>query len=171
MELVDVVANNTKTKEIISFPINNIDTTWMNKSQKRFFEVLKINENKNKKYNEICTLAGFKSTGPWYKAIKDERFTTLLETIGVKVKLYNEHYPSHNEVEYIKNPTEREEYFKSDIWDMRKLFEEYPRHIKPAQFIVKFTKISNVYIRYEIKRYFMNMISSWYPATFHRVIK
>ena len=151
--------------------IDNIDTSWMTKAQKKFFDILKNNENKDKRYNEICELAGYKTCGPWYKSIKDERFTNLLESIEVTVRLSNEFYPSHNEVEYIKNPKEREEYLKNDIWDMRRLFEEYPRHMPPSTFIVEFTKISNVYIRYEIKRYFINMLSNWKPATFQRVIK
>ena len=88
MELANkVLVNNTKPKEVISFPIDNIDISWMTKPQKKFFEVLKNEENQNKKYKEICELAGYKSTTPWYKAIKDERFSDLLESIGVKVRL------------------------------------------------------------------------------------
>jgi hypothetical protein len=40
---------NINQKEIISFPINNIDTSWMTKTQKNFFEVLKVEENNSKK--------------------------------------------------------------------------------------------------------------------------
>lgn len=167
MELANKsLINNTTSTQIVNFPIDNIDTSWMTKSQKKFFEILKNEENKDKKYNEICELTGYKSTQPWYKAIKDERFTNLLESIGVNVKLYNEHYPSHNEVEYIKNPEEREEYLKSDIWDMRRLFKEYPRHFNPEKYIVDFTKIKNIGIRKIIKRYFFNMLSTWNPRTF-----
>lgn len=169
MELSNkVLINNIASKKIVNFPIDNIDTSWMTKSQKKFFEILKNDENKNKKYNEILELAGFKSYAPWYKAIKDERFTDLLESIGF---IYNKHYPSHNEVEYIKNPKEREEYLKGDIWDMRRLFEEYPRHINPQKFIVDFTKIKNIGIREIIKRYFLNMLSTWKPKTFSERIK
>ncbi|WP_434798780.1 tyrosine-type recombinase/integrase [Terrisporobacter vanillatitrophus] len=165
--LIDNIASN----KIISFSVDNIDTSWMTKSQKKFFEILKKDENKDKKYNEICELAGFKTSGPWYRAIKDEGFTDLLKNIGFNSRLYNEAYPSHNEIEYIKNPKEREEYIKSDIWDMRRLFEEYPRHNKPSHYIIKFTKINNIYIRYEIKRYFINMLSNWQPVTFYNNIK
>lgn len=166
-----VVIDNTISNKVVNFPIDNIDTSWMTEAQKKFFDILKKDENKDKRYNEICELAGYKSNGPWYKAIKDEKFTYLLERIGVKARLSNYDYPLHSEVEYIKNPKEREEYLKSDIWDIRRLFEEYPRHNVPSEFIIKFTKISNVHIRYEIKRYFINMLSNWQPTTFHRVIK
>lgn len=167
MELSNkVLINNTPLDKVINFPIDNIDTSWMTKSQKKFFDILKNEENKNKKYNEICELAGYKSYQPWYKAIKDEQFTNLLISIGVDVRLKNEFYPSHNDVEYIKNPKEREEYLKSDVWDMRRLFKEYPRHNNPFNFIVKFNKIENKAIRNIIKRYFVNMLSNWKPRTF-----
>lgn len=172
MELANkILIDNTISNKIANFPIDNIDTSWMTNTQKKFFEVLNNDENKDKKHIEICELAGYKSTTPWYKTIKDERFTDLLESIGVTVKLYNEHYPYHNEIEYIKNPKEREEYLKSDIWDMRRLFEEYPRHNSPYKFIVDFTKISNINLRKVIKRYFTNMLSNWNPLYFGYNIK
>lgn len=167
MELANEnLIDNTISNQIVNFPIDNIDTSWMTKSQEKFFEVLKNEENKDKKYNEICELAGYKSFVPWYIAIKDERFTNLLESIGVNVRLKNKNYPSHNEVEYIKNPKEREEYLKSDIWDMRRLFEEYPRHLNPQEFMVKFIKIPSESIRNIIKRYFKNMLGEWKALTF-----
>lgn len=172
MELANEnLMDNTISNQIVKFPIDNIDISWMTKSQKKFFEILKNEENRDKKYNEICELVGFKSYSPWYKAIKDERFADLLESIGINLRLKNEAYPSHNEVEYIKNPKEREEYLKSDIWDMRRLFEKYPRHINACMFTVKFTKISNVYIRREIKRYFISMLSNWESTTFEAKLK
>ncbi|MGL5151266.1 MAG: tyrosine-type recombinase/integrase [Clostridium sp.] len=172
MELADkILIDNTLSSEIINFPIDNIDTSWMTKSQKKFFEVLKNEENKNKKYNEICELAGFKSSSSWYKAIKDKRFADLLESIGGNTRLNNDNYPSHNDVEYIKNPKEREEYLKSDMWDMRRLFEEYPRHTNSFMFIINFTKIKNVSIRKVIKRYFKNMLSNWKALNFERVLR
>ena len=162
--------DNTTQKEIVNFPIDNIDTSWMTKSQKNFFQVLKNGKNNNKKYNEICELVGYKSTGPWYKAISDERFADLLEMIGVHIKLKNSNYPSHNNVEYIKTSKEKEDYLKNDVWDMRRLFEEYPRHVSPNEFIVDFNKIENYSLRKIIKRYFINMLANWKPATFQDVL-
>ena len=172
MELTDkVLLDNTISNKVVNFPIDNIDTSWMTKSQKKFFEIFKNKENINKKYNEICELAGYKSTAPWYKSIMDERFVNLLESIGVTVRLKNKDYPSHNEVEYIKNPKEREEYLQGDVWDMRRLFEKYARHLPPYQFIVDFTKIENISIRKIIKRYFVNMLSTWNPRNFEYVMR
>ena len=59
-------ANNSKslgTKATFSpFPITAIDTSWMTKTQKKFFEVLQQSENQDKKYDVLSKLAGFKSS-------------------------------------------------------------------------------------------------------------
>ncbi|MGR5988122.1 hypothetical protein ACT7CT_18760 [Bacillus sanguinis] len=136
------------------FPITAIDTSWMTKTQKKFFEVLQQSENQDKKYDVLSKLAGFKSSGPWYTAIKDEKFAELLENMGVQVKHYEDDYPPHHEVEYIKNPKEREEYLKEDVWDVRRLFKNYPKHLSPVQFIVKLTKLENIHLRPTVKKVF-----------------
>lgn len=158
--------NQLQMDKTIPFPIEKIDISWMTSAQKKFYEILSKDENKNLKYDVISELSGYKSTTTWYRAIKDERFVKLLELIGVQPKLRNDHYPSHDEVEYIKDPKEREEYLKNDVWDMRKLFEEYPRHTNPKRFIVNFSLIQNSDIRCQIKRYFKNHLSSWRAGSF-----
>lgn len=153
------------------FPVAAIDTSWMTKAQKKFFEILQQSENQDKKYNELCTLAGYKSISPWYTATKDERFAEFLENMGVQVRHYADDYPAHHEVEYIKNPKEREEYLKQDIWDMRRFFKDYAKHQSPIHFIVQFTWIENTYIRQSIKRYFVNMLGNWEATTFRSHLK
>lgn len=157
-------------KDIISFPIDNIDTSWMTSQQKKFFEVLKNEENRIKNFKETCVLAGYKISSQklWFKAIKDERYADLLTRMGVQVRTLNNNYPCHSDVEYIKNPNVREEYLKEDEWDIRKLFEKYPRHRNPADFILNFNKIQNCYIKKTVKRYFKNMLSNWDALTFNR---
>lgn len=160
---------NLKNKATVTpFPIDVVDTSWMTKAQKRFFEVLKKPENRDKKYDELYNLAGYKSVGPWYRTIKDDRFVQLLESMGVQVRRYEEDYPAHYEVEYIKNPKEREEYLTQDIWDMRSLFKDYPKHHSPFHYIVKFTMIENVHLRRIIKRFYIAMLGNWKPVTFSR---
>ncbi|MFR5115078.1 tyrosine-type recombinase/integrase [Turicibacter sanguinis] len=155
-----------KNENTIPFPIEKIDISWVTPAQKKFYAVLSKDENKGLKYEDISALAGYKTSGPWYRAIKDERFVKLLELIGVQPKLQNGHYPSHDEVEYIKNTKEREEYLKNDILDMRKLYQEYPRHLNAKSFIVDFSCIKNSNIRLQIKRYYKNMLSIWSSTTF-----
>ena len=48
MELSDIVVDDTKIKEIIPFPIDNIDTSWMTKAQKKIFDVVKNEYNRDK---------------------------------------------------------------------------------------------------------------------------
>lgn len=158
---------NIATKaNVAPFPIAAIDTSWMTKAQKKFFEILKKPENQDKKYDELTTLAGYQTPGPWYKAIKDKRFTELLENNGVQVRLYEDDYPAHYEVEYTKNPKEQEEYLKEDVWDIRRLLKDYPKHFNPSKYIVKFNTLENIHLRQTVKRYFVNMLGTWEPRTF-----
>lgn len=156
-----------QSDKTIPFPTEKMDTSWMTPTQKKFYEVLSKDENKGLKYIEISKLAGYKSLTPWYRAIKDERFVKKLELIGVQPKLQNDHYPSHDKVEYIKDPKEREEYLENDVWDMRKLYQEYPRHFNANYYIVDFSLIKNLNIRIQIKRYFKMMLSTWSPRSFN----
>lgn len=105
--------------------------SWMSKSQEKIFCVLKNKNNINLDVKDIVKLAGFKGTKAWYTAIKDERFSKLLTSLGVPLRRVNDPYPGHNEVKYIKNPKERHIYLEGDVWDMRKLFETYPLHSSP----------------------------------------
>ena len=167
-------ANNSKRLEtkatVTPLPVAAIDTSWMTKAQKKFFEILQQPENQDKKYDQLSTLAGYKTTYSWYKAIKDERFVELLENMGVQARLIEEDFPAHYEIEYIKNPKEREEYLKQDMWDMRRLFRNYPKHLKPNQYVVKFTNIENIHLRKIVKRFFVNMLATWEPKTFKNKI-
>lgn len=167
---IPLKTNNSKslgTKAIVSpFSIADIDTSWMTKAQKIYFELLKQPANHNKKFRELSNLAGYKGVSTWYKATKDERFVEILENMGVKVRHYEKDYPAHHEVEYIKNIKEREEYLKQEMWDTRRLFKDFPKHRSPVDFILKFTVIENIYLRKTIKRFFVNMLGIWEPKTF-----
>lgn len=158
--------NQLQADKTIPFPIGKMDISWMTSAQKKFYEVLSKEENKKLKYDDISALAGYKSFCPWYKSINDERFVKLLELMGVEAKSKNDHYPSHNEVKYIEDPKEREKHLNNDIWDMRKLFQEYPRHSCPGKYIVDFTLIKHHDIPRQIKRYYKNQLASWEPITF-----
>lgn len=154
----------TKAKEVITFPIDNIDTSWMTKSQKKLFEIVKVEENRTKKLTEITKLAGYKYVQIWHAAIKDIRFKNLMIDMGVIINNRKTNLKKNSEIEYIKSPSKRLEYLKNDIWDLRYLYEEYPRHRKPSSFIVDFSYIDNVSIKNIIKRYCNNIVAS-YKAT------
>lgn len=151
---------------VISFPDRNIDTSWMTKTQKRYYDVIILPENKGKDYRALSELAGFKDSKSWYYAIKDERFSQLLTDIGVQVRKVRKFTHSPEQVEYITNPQEREACLKNDIWDMRCLFQDYPRHYPKSFFLIDFNRIKNSSIREIIKRYFCDMLGNWKPRTF-----
>ncbi|MBZ9634879.1 hypothetical protein [Clostridium sp. FP1] len=157
---------NIESGQIINFPIDNTYTSWMTKSQKKLFEVLKNPEHRNKTYKEILFLAGYKGASTWHIAIKNVKFADLLENMGVKIRITSPNYLPHGEIEYIKNPKERETYLTQDIWDVRKLYNNYPRHKNPADYILNFAKIKNINIRNSIKKYFnYNQLSTMQPTT------
>ena len=35
-----VLIDNRTTKQIVNFPIDNLDTSWMTEAQKKFFDIL-----------------------------------------------------------------------------------------------------------------------------------
>lgn len=146
--------------------VENIDTSWMNLPQKKYYEVLRNPENHHKKRKEISALAGYKSDTSWYQIIKDVRFVRLLENMGVPIKLHHRDYQAHHEVEYIKNPNEQEKYLKQNVWDMRKISKTYPQHINPSLFTVRFTKIENIHFRELVKKFFVNMLGNWEALSF-----
>lgn len=153
-----------KDNAILSFPAENIDTSWMTTSQRNIFDVVSKQENKNKSHIEICKLAGYKTTTCWYAALRDERFKRLLESMDVKINQV-EKYADSSEVKYLKGE-DRAKYLLSDTWDLRALFPKYPRHHRPSKYIVNFSEIKNDNLRKEVKRYYTVMLSNWEPLTF-----
>jgi integrase len=129
--------------------------------QQRLLEVVQQPENRNKSGAEICRLAGYKHNSLWQRAIKDERFVTEMEALGVTIRRH--HLPSHLEVEPATNI---EEELTKDVWDIRRLKHDYPKHVAPTNYEVDFSWISNSVLRERIKQYFRLRLTRWkaYPA-------
>lgn len=148
-----------------------LEISWMTNAQEKYYYVLQDKNNINLELKQIVKLAGYASSDTWYKAIRDERFAKLVDSMGFPLKRKGDSHPSHNEVEFIKDPKERESYLKGDIWDVRKLFEIYPLHCKPYAFMVHFTKIINIHLKEIVKKYFRYMLANWKPGTFEDNIR
>lgn len=135
---------------------------WMTEPQKRFFEILQNSENRKLSPKKLAELANY-TEATFYVAARDPRYEKILSGMGIHIS-----HPglSHYEVDFIKDPVERECYIQNDLWDMRKLTKEYPRHNEPSKFIVNFCKIKNNSIRKIIKRFFTEMLAFWEPLTF-----
>jgi integrase len=135
--------------------------TW----QQRLLEVVQHPENRNKSGAEICRLAGYKDHGIWQRAVKDERFVTILEALGVTIRRH--HLPSHLDVEPATNI---EEELAKDVWDIRRLKHDYPKHVSPAAYEVDFSWIVNPVLREQVKHYFRFRLTRWKAGTFKRAL-
>jgi integrase len=135
------------------------------RSQQRLLEVVQQEENRQKSVTEICQLAGYQKATNWHKAIKDERFVAELKGLGVPTKRH--HLPSHLDV---KPATNIEEELTKDVWDMRRLKHEYPKHVAPSTFEVDFSWIINPVLREQVKRYFRHRLPRWKAYTFKGVL-
>src|SRR5260370_27711236 len=120
----------------------------MSSVTERLLEVLQHPENQKKPVMKICQLAGFASTTPWANAIKDEQFVATIKALGVPIK---RHYrTSHLDVEPLTNI---EEEVAKDVWDIRRLKQEYPKHVSPSDYEIDFSWIVNPLLRQQDKHY------------------
>src|SRR5260370_42693693 len=105
----------------------------------RLLEVLQNPEKRSKSGLQICRLAGYKDHVAWNRAIKDERFVAELEALGVTLRRRSVR-ASHLEV---ISATNFEEELKKDVWDIRRLKHDYPKHVAPSTYVIDFTWIAN----------------------------
>ena len=137
----------------------------MTEAKQRLLEVLRQSENRNKSGAQICRLAGYTARAPWQEAIKDERFVAAVESLGVTIRRH--HLASHLEVE---PAMDLEDELAKDVWDIRRLKHEYPKHIAPSQYEIDFSWIINRALREQVKRYFRLRLTRWRAGTFKRTL-
>ncbi len=137
------------------------------RGQQRLLAVVYHPENRKKSGAEICRLAGYKKHDAWRKALEDERFVAKLEVLGVNIKRYHHHLVPHLEVTPAINI---EDELVKDMWDVRRLKHDYPKHVAPCTYEVDFSWIVNPVLREQVKRYFRHRLPRWKAGTFKRVI-
>ena len=130
--------------------------------KRRLLEVLQNPENRNKSALQICRLAGYKDNVAWNRAIKDEHFVAELEALGISLRRRAVR-ASHLEVALTDNI---EEELKKDVWDIRRLKQNYPKHTSPSHYIIDFTWIANLLLREQVKRYYRHQLPRWSGSTF-----
>jgi integrase len=135
--------------------------SW-SRPQRRLLEVLQDPENRNKSGLQICREAGYKDQVAWTRAVKDERFVAELEVLGV-TRRQRSVLTSHLEVAPV---TTLEEELTKDVWDIRRLKREYPKHVPPSTYIVDFTVIVNPLLREQVKCYYRHQLPRWSGSTF-----
>jgi integrase len=136
----------------------------LSQAQQRLLEVLQQEENRRKPLIEICRLAGC-TWSTWRWALTNEHFVRAVETLDVAVRR-NTRVP-HLEVTLATNV---EEELAKDVWDMRRLKPEYPKHRSPARYEVAFSWIVNPLLREQIKGYFRQRLTRWEAVTFQSVL-
>jgi integrase len=137
----------------------------LSRYQQRLLAILQHSENRSLSGAQICRLAGYKSAVPWQRAIKDKHFVAAVASLGVTIRRH--HLPSHLEVNPAANV---EEELTKDVWDMRRLKHDYPKHVAPSTFEVDFSGILNPVLREQVKRYFRHRLTRWKAATFRRAL-
>src|SRR5690348_2765779 len=104
--------------------------------QQRLLTALQQEEMRHLPVTELCRQAGV-SPSAWYRAVKKPLFVEAIEALGVPIQRQQER---HLDVTLALHP---EEEFAKDIWDMRRLKADYPKHRAPYDFKVDFTWIVN----------------------------
>ncbi len=87
------------------------------------------------------------------------------EVTGKRQRFYA---PRHLDVQLSPCP---EEDLEKDIWDMRQLKANYPKHMAPSDYIVDFTWIVNPLLRRQVKQYFRLHLPRWEPISFKCVCR
>ena len=130
--------------------------------KRRLLEVLQNPENRSKSALQICRLAGYKDSVAWQRAIKDECFVATVEALGVTLRRRSVR-ASHLEV---TSATNIEEELKKDMWDVRRLKHDYPKHVAPSNYVIDFTWIANPLLWEQVKRYYRHQLPRWNGSTF-----
>ncbi len=145
---------------ISSFPVSAplAEQHWT-KRQQQLLDFLEHEENRSLPVSVLCQRAGV-SQSVWYDALKNPRFVAVLEAWGVKTGRLG---VSHIHVTPAKRP---EEELEKDVWDMRRLKSDYPKHKSPSAFKVDFSWIANPELRLQVKDYFRLHLAPWKARTF-----
>ena len=140
-------------------------TSKLSKVQQRLLDVLQQEENRHKPITEICQLAGC-TYSAWYWAVANDQFVRAMEALEVTYR--RNIRISHLEV---TPATDVEEELARDVWDMRRLKHEYPKHCAPNSYEVAFSWMVNPYLREQVKRYFRQHLTRWEAITFKSILR
>ena len=138
--------------------------------QRKLLAVLEQQEHRTLGPGAVCKLAGY-GDWAWDRATKDPRFVTRLKQLGVSTgqpsRGWKRKHEGNLEICLAVDP---EEELAKDIWDMRKLLSDYPRHRPSSDFIVNFTTLVDPDMRAQVKLYFRHQLTHWKAGTFKAVL-
>lgn len=134
--------------------------------QLRFLELLRDEENRSKPAIELCRMLGYSDSQHYYRHLRDPRFVAELEELGVPIDRRTDHGVAHTDV---GRATDLEAELRAEVWDIRRLQMEYPKHGVPSDFRVDFRRIENPVVREQVKMYFRTRLCGrgcWLGRTF-----
>lgn len=131
-------------------------------AQQKILQVFQQSERQPLSISEACRRADVQRQD-WYQAIRDPQFTDALTKLGVKAKRVRRDRTAHIDIRPLLNP---EEELSKDVWDMRLLKPDYPRHRPPCTYEVDFTWIADPGLREQVKRYFRHRLLRWSAGAF-----
>lgn len=134
--------------------------TW---AQHRLLEALQDKANHELPVLELCQKAHYSSVYAWYHALRSEQFTQVCRTWDVPT--IRQHLPFTPHI-HIKLAMDLDAELNQDIWDIRRLKSDYPKHRHPSSYIVDFTGIENPELRQQIKLYLRAQLPRWRAGTF-----
>ncbi len=144
-----------------------ISTDGWSVTEQRFLAVLAHEEHRTKNVRQICALAGYDYNVTWYIALENPRFVETVEALGVSIKPGHTWAPAHTAVTLA---TDLEAELAEDVWDMRRIKPDYPKHMSPGIFLVNFTTIANLAQRVQVKAFLRAKLPRWQAATFSRTL-
>ena len=137
--------------------------------QRKLLGVLEQQQYRTLGPGAVCELVGY-GEWAWERAIKDPRFVTRLRQLGVSAVRSRGGMPRYEGNLQVCLAADPEEELAKDIWDMRKLLADYPRHRPARDFIVNFTTLVDPDLRGQVKRYFRHRLTHWKAGTFKCVL-
>jgi hypothetical protein len=133
--------------------------------QRKLLALLEQQEHRTLGPGAVCKLAGY-GDWAWDRATKDPRFVTRLKQLGVSAVQSRGGMPKYEGNLEVRLAADPEEELVKDIWDMRKLLSDYPRHRSASDFIVNFTILVDSDLRAQVKLYFRHQLTHWKAGTF-----
>jgi hypothetical protein len=137
--------------------------------QRKLLAVLEQQENRALGPGPVCELAGY-GDWAWDRATKDPRFVTRLKQLGVSAVRSRGGMPKYEGNLEVRLAADPEGELAKDIWDMRKLLPDYPRHRPASDFIVNFMTLVDSDVRAQVKLYFRLQLTHWKAGTFKGVL-
>lgn len=131
-------------------------------AQKIFWTLLQDESNQALTPRQLSQKAGYKSTTPWYSAIRDGAFREMLEALGMVVYREYHELDVRGAVPLAEDPNVE---WAKDSVDLRRLVSDYPKHVSASALKLNFTFLINPELKMLVKRYFRARLGFWQPSS------